>query len=207
MIDDFSNFLAEIGEEYNKLSDMWLKNDNYKKINLRKIIVNKIDETDGVYETILLYRSFINENIIDFTIAMQKYNREISTISARIKSPNSIEYKIKNYIENHENGTTPINKCFNDLFGIRIIYDNDIEYDEINKIISGCKYKCKCKIKCNDVVRNEYKAIHIYFMRDRYTFPWELQIWTKNRENSNMESHAKYKQEYTKWERENKGGV
>lgn len=51
-----------------------------------------------------------------------------------------------------------------------------------------------------------YKAIHVYFNKDNYAFPWELQIWNKQDEENNLESHKKYKQDYIKWESENKGG-
>lgn len=36
-----------------------------------------------------------------------------------------------------------------------------------------------------------------------YKFQWELQLWDKEHEKINLESHARYKQDYTKWEQEN----
>ena len=42
---------------------------------------------------------------------------------------------------------------------------------------------------------------------DNYIFPWELQIWRIEDSNLNKISHRKYKQAYTKWEKEfRKGG-
>jgi len=62
------------------------------------------------------------------------------------------------------------------------------------------------KLKCRDASKRGYKATHIYFKQDNLNFPWELQIWNKKDEINNIISHEKYKQDYVKWERENKGG-
>lgn len=61
-------------------------------------------------------------------------------------------------------------------------------------------------LKCIDSSKKEYKATHIYFKQDNFNFQWELQIWNKIDEVNNIISHEKYKQDYAKWERENKGG-
>lgn len=115
-------------------------------------------------------------------------------------SKNSIEFKIENYIKNHEDGKIPINKCFNDLFGIRIICNEELSFDKIVKLINN-KYS---NLKCIDSSKNEYKATHIYFKKDNFTFQWELQVWNKTDEIRNINSHEKYKQDYIKWENENK---
>ena len=62
-------------------------------------------------------------------------------------------------------------------------------------------------LKCIDSSKDVgYIATHIYFKKDNYSFPWELQIWDKTHENSNIMLHEQYKQDYIKWEEENKGG-
>ena len=61
-------------------------------------------------------------------------------------------------------------------------------------------------LKVIDSSKGEYKATHIYFRDGNYNFQWELQIWNKCDEATNIESHRKYKQEYVKWEKSNKGG-
>ena len=108
--------------------------------------------------------------------------------------------QIENYIKNHEEGKIPINKCFNDLFGIRIICNEELSFDKIVKLINN-KYS---NLKCIDSSKNEYKATHIYFKKDNFTFQWELQVWNKTDEIRNINSHEKYKQDYIKWENENK---
>lgn len=61
-------------------------------------------------------------------------------------------------------------------------------------------------LKVIDSSKLTYKAIHVYFKVDNYSFPWELQIWNKNDEMNNIYSHQKYKQDYVRWEKESKGG-
>ena len=153
-------------------------------------------------ETIFNYREFINENNIQLVMDFKQFNSEISKVNIRAKTKNSIEFKIKNYNDNHENGKIPIEKCLNDLFGIRIICSQKLNYDEIVNFI---KEKNK-KLKCIDSSKKDYKATHIYFKQDNFNFQWELQIWNKEDETNNINSHEKYKQDYVKWEKENKGG-
>ena len=122
-------------------------------------------------------------------------------MNARVKNRNSIEYKIKNYIENHENVKITINKCLNDLFGIRIICKDQIDFSQINHLVKE-KYD---KLKCIDSSKIEYKATHIYFKQSNFEFQWELQLWNEDDEINNIRSHEKYKQDYVRWEKENKG--
>lgn len=135
---------------------------------------------------------------------MQTEDFKNCKINTRVKTQNSIEFKTKNYSENHENGKVPINKCFNDLFGIRIILEQNLKHKDIQSFIKE-KHK---DLKCIDSSKKEgnYKATHVYFSTNNYTFPWELQIWNKADEENNLKSHEKYKQDYVKWEAENKGG-
>ena len=95
------------------------------------------------------------------------------TVTARVKAQNSIEFKIQNYkTERHELGKVPINKCVNDLFGVRIILEIPLTFDQIHAFIDdsfGGKYKCI------DSSKGDYKAVHLYFQADNQSFPWELQ--------------------------------
>ena len=59
-------------------------------------------------------------------------------------------------------------------------------------------------LKCINSSKDEYNATHIYFKKDNYTFQWELQVWNKVDEANNINSHERYKQDYVKWENENK---
>ncbi len=125
----------------------------------------------------------------------------VNTVNTRVKALNSIQDKIEKYENKKESGKIPIKKCLNDIFGLRIILNNSISYDEIIKYIEE-NYPY---LKCIKAFRGSYKAIHVYFGNDdNMKFQWELQIWNKEDEHTNLISHAKHKQEYTKWEIENK---
>lgn len=60
---------------------------------------------------------------------------DVSRISVRIKQLNSIEYKIYRYNVGELRGKVPINKCLNDLFGMRIIMDDSFTHDDLKEHI------------------------------------------------------------------------
>lgn len=194
--------INHIQYEYDNINNSWKKSKNYEKINLKKSLIKDLNSRDRIMDTIFEYRDYINKNIINFSLNIQRCCFSTVRINTRVKAQNSIEYKIYNYQENHENGNIPINKCLNDIYGIRIITNKKVKYEDIQKIVSE-KYK---NLKCIDSSKGSYKATHIYFKDDNCSFPWELQIWNQEDEKSNLESHKKYKQGYTKWENESKGG-
>ena len=202
MSDELDKLINFIQIEYMKLTNKWEQSDNYIKINLKNNQVCDILEDKLILDTIVNYREFINRNSIKLLMDLKKFNSQKATVNVRTKAKNSIEFKIRNYIKNHENGKIPISKCFNDLFGIRIICSEEIIFNEILNLIKT-KY---INLKCIDSSKNDYKAIHIYFKKDNFTFQWELQIWKKVDEEKNINSHEKYKQDYVRWENENKGG-
>ena len=119
-----------------------------------------------------------------------------TVITSRIKQLNSIEYKIERYQKGDLAGGMPINKCLNDLFGVRIIIDEIYDDKELREYLAE-RYP---KLKVIDSSKDRYKATHLYFYNDNYSFPWELQIWKKVDESGNLLSHKKYKQGYTIWE-------
>ena len=202
MFEELEKLIDFIQIEYIEFNKKWENSNNYSKINLRNNLVCDLLSNELILDTIFNYREFINESNIQLLMDFKQFNTENSKVNIRTKTKNSIEYKIKNYTENHENGKIPIDKCLNDLFGIRIIMNNRLDYNQIINFISK-KYK---NLKCIDSSKKEYKATHVYFKQDNFNFQWELQIWNKEDENNNINSHEKYKQDYVKWEKENKGG-
>lgn len=202
MLEELDKLINFIQTEYIQLTTKWEQSDYYTKINLRNTQVCNLVENKLVLDEIVNYREFINQNNIQLIMDFKKFNSENVTVNIRTKAKNSIEFKIENYIKNHEKGKVPISKCFNDLFGIRIICSEKLSFDKILKLIND-KYD---NLKCIDSTKNDYKATHIYFKKDNYAFPWELQVWNKIDEVNNIISHEKYKQDYVRWENENKGG-
>ena len=202
MLEELEKLISFIEQEYIEFNERWKASQLYSEVNLRKNEVYQIEEDKDILNRIFDYRKFLNENNINLIINVRRFNTENVTVNIRTKTKNSIEYKIKNYIKNHENGKVPINKCLNDLFGIRIICSENFTK---NQIMNYIKEKNR-NLKCIDSSKGEYKAIHVYFKKDNFSFPWELQIWNKCNEETNIISHEKYKQDYAKWEQENKGG-
>ena len=130
MYEDLEKVIYMIKEEYSFLNLKWEVCDN-TKINLRKKLIKDVIKDNNIKSKIFEYRNFINYYIIDFSMKLQNEIFNESRINTRVKSQNSIEYKTKNYYENHEKGEIPINKCFNDLFGIRIILNGNFQHKEI----------------------------------------------------------------------------
>lgn len=200
MLEELDKLINFIQTEYIQLTNKWEQSDYYVKINLKSNQVCDLLQNKLILETIVNYREFINQNNIQLLMDFNKFNSENAKINIRTKAKNSIEFKIENYIKNHEGGRVPISKCFNDLLGIRIICKKELSFNEVLQLINT-KYD---NLKCIDSSKNEYKATHIYFRKDNYTFQWELQVWNKIDEIKNINSHEKYKQDYVRWENENK---
>lgn len=202
MNNELENLLEFIEKEYQMFCEKWQSSEGYLKINLKNNLVCDLPENEPIMDAVFSYREFINENNIQLLMDFKDFNTANAKVNIRAKTRNSIEYKIKNYIQNYECGKVPIEKCLNDLFGIRIICKKKITYNEIKEL--ACIKKMG--LKCIDSTKQDYKATHIYFKRDNFNFQWELQVWNQEDEMNNINSHEKYKQDYVKWERENKGG-
>lgn len=202
MLEELNELIIFTQEKYNALTKQWNNSNLYTTVNLRNTTVKEINDNNEILNTILNYRSFINNYGLELKLNFNNLNIN-SEINTRVKAQNSIEYKINNYTKSHENGNIPIYKCLNDIYGIRIIFKEEINYETIKNFI---KTKYNKKLKCIDSSKEVgYVATHIYFQKNNFSFPWELQIWDKKHEKSNILLHEQYKQDYAKWEKENKG--
>ena len=196
---ELNKLIFLIQKEYEEINNKWILSNDYVELNMKKIQVDDVYKDETLLLHIFNYRIFINDNISEMMENIQK-KFFLNTVNTRVKSTNSIQFKIQNYVRNHENGKVPLKKCLNDIFGIRMIFNDDINYKEIKEFINN-NYP---SLKCIKSVKQKYNAVHIYFGNDNNkNFQWELQLWDKKHEKSNLESHAMYKQDYTKWEQEN----
>ncbi len=202
MFATLNKLIQMIEIEYKKEASNWEKCDSYQKVNLKKKTINDLAQTGELLPLVFAYRLFINQTINTFSFDLQNNDFGKCKINTRIKAQNSIEYKFKNYKQNHENGNISINKCFNDIYGLRIILESYISHEKIRDWIK----ENHINLKCIDSSKNKYIATHVYFKKDNFSFPWELQIWNKKDEEENILSHKMYKQDYIKWENNNKGG-
>ncbi len=202
MFEDLEKLIIAIQYNYDRICDMW-SNTEASRINLKKKQVIDARENSEILDSIWQYRALINAELINVMFDLNFIKYEKSSVTSRVKAQNSIEFKLDNYVTNHESGKIPLKKCLNDLLGIRIVIDDSFSHADVKQYMEE-KFP---QYKCIDSSKLSYIATHVYFENGNTFFPWELQIWTKKNEKSNLASHREYKQDYTKWERENRGGV
>lgn len=194
--------MEKICDIYYRLTLLWKKSYNGQfSFNQKKFIVKNIETNENVYNNSIQYREFLSENYDEICEVGL-----IPNIECRIKALNSIESKISGYSKSkkHEYGRIPFNKCLNDILGFRYITNNKYNIFEIKDLVT--KLKTDIKITPIVAIREDYKAIHIYFRLDNFSYQWELQIWNINDAATNLKSHEKYKQKYTTAEKEYKEG-
>lgn len=201
VFDDLKDLIDYIQTVYAEITDEW-RHGKSAKINLKKSQVSDIDVDGTIYKSIMEYVQLLNERSAGITLRLSFVCS--CQVTARVKAQNSIEYKIQSYkTDRHEFGKVPINKCVNDLFGVRIILESPLTFEEIHAFVEETY---RGKYRCIDSSKLDYKAVHLYFRENNHSFPWELQIWNRYDVESNFASHRKYKQEYTTWEKESKEG-
>lgn len=202
MFDSLGKLIEFVDAYYKEVNVQWNQQFSGKVVNLKKKLVFDIRKDMDIFDMIMEYRSFVNQATIDFLLQLSDMNLEAATVTSRVKAQNSIEFKIDSYIKDHQSGKIPIKKCLNDLFGVRIVLDKVFSYDDVELYVS----KTFPLYKCINSSKQDYIATHIYFEEGNFSFPWELQVWAKENEKRNYASHKEYKQDYTRWEKENKGG-
>lgn len=115
----------------------------------------------------------------------------------RVKEILSIDDKIRRYKADPKKnyGSVIVHKALNDLYGARVILDYDFDFDELTEDIKNVFATTYTINACND---RGYKAVHVYVKCKKGHFRWELQIWNRNDEKTNIKLHEEYKREYIK---------
>ena len=127
---------------------------------------------------------------------------EILSFETRIKNISSIFAKIYFYNNSKdEKGKVCINKCLNDLYGIRIAVPY-MFFNKLTNFINVFKKENNLKWKYYDASKNGYRAMHLYVYNNNKQVRWEIQFWLKRDYTNNRIAHAKHKQAYTTWEKE-----
>ena len=208
--------LKLIEESINKINEIYLKVSKQWDKDLSKLTFNQSTTqikdmfskgnkslSISILYSIVSYANFLNTNV---NLDLLKLAQEKIISHTRVKQLNSILFKSLSY-ENKKvsgtNGSISINKCFNDLFGMRIITENNFDFDTISNFI----HKKFPELKCINSDKSDYRATHIYFKVDNFHYQWELQIWYNGFAESNYKSHKKHKQKYTVWEKEFKSMI
>lgn len=198
-MEELCEIIKEIMRQYSIINECLKNASFYNPLNLKRKTIKDVYNDNKFYIYISKFRDYLNDNITESSNSIINCQSKYR-VTTRVKTLNSIQYKIKNYYMNHENGNIPIKKCLNDIFGIRIIINDDLNINIIDYISVAFP-----NIKVINSSKMNYKAIHVYFGNeiDNTCFQWELQIWNESDEQTNLKSHNIYKQDYVKWEKEN----
>lgn len=122
--DELKDLIDYIQSAYTEVTDEWLRSTSVKT-NLKKSQVADIDADGAIYRSIMEYVQLLNDRSADITLQLSSVCS--CMVTARVKAQNSIEYKIQTYkTDRHEFGRVPINKCINDLFGVRIFLGSPV---------------------------------------------------------------------------------
>ena len=108
------------------------------------------------------------EEINSFIFFLTENESKISH-EHRIKSLQSCSLKYEKYFP-----STEVEKAFNDVLGIRIIIDDYTIVDRI-ELPNNVKVADMRHGKVND---DGYRAIHMYYQKDHYHYPVEMQFMT-----------------------------
>ena len=211
VISKIKDLLANTIDLHDIVSLKWqtyAKEQDIQIFNQKAMRVSKIDD-NGLIDTVIEYDRYLT-NLEELRI-FSEFDCPGFIVNTRIKAQNSILDKLDDYCTYSDHkGEVPVNKCFNDLFGIRIITDcQDLTYDDIEQCVRP--YDClsiEDKSFSKGVSKANYIAVHIYFKgkgpneERNKKFRWELQIWTKQQEANNQKLHLKHRFKYRDWESE-----
>ena len=194
---------------HEQLSCEWIdfcRNNDIVLFNQKKEKVAHIEKYPEIMDSIRAYVEYLNERGFVNTF---EYAEEGFTVTSRVKNVNSINEKYEEYCNfRDEKGEVQINKCFNDLFGIRVIIDcGELDFDDISNRFGNRGFVIEEKNERHTTLGHSYIATHIYFKyeNEEYknkTFRWELQIWKSQNETSNQDSHKNHRYRYKEWESE-----
>lgn len=200
MFNELGQVILYIQEYYSLVNERWESKFGNKKVNFRHRTIKHVKDEPEIYKELVMYREFLAVQTFDFD---PELTNEDVTITSRTKAYNSMYYKVEKNLRGNLKGNVPISKVLNDLFGIRIIFSEEVTFEKVKEYINDNFPN----LKCINSTKNGYNGIHIYFQKDNYSHTWELQVWSKHNQKSNLELHKLYKQDYLKWEKGIEGGV
>lgn len=99
----------------------------------------------------------------------------------RIKSIQSCLLKYDKYYP-----ATPVEKAFNDMLGIRIVVDS---YDCLDEIYVPEDVRI-VDMRNGKAIDDGYRAIHLYFQKDHFHYPIEIQIMSSKDHQFNVWLHT-----------------
>ena len=198
VLEEILDLAKKINDLHKVFGDEWFDENsiNLKKQRIEHVCFDGPLIDPEFYSYIIQYiqdlTDFSLENIYSIDCPYRVINRT--------KNPDSIVAKLIYYRhEKAEKGIVSINKCLNDLMGLRVFVENYNHKENFTKL---CEVLAKEAIKVHNSCKGQYKATHLYFQNENNKlFPWELQIWNTEDEEENIHSHQIHKQDYTNWPR------
>lgn len=206
-IQQYENIIKILIESHSSHTGKWIASSGFTHYNLKKTrvsdIIDKSDEgafyvDNDFFKYIFLYKT----NLMDLyvNIIREVKSKYACNFYGRIKNEDSILNKLQKK-RTEQNGQFSINKVLNDLLGFRMIdknYEHNVE--QLILYLNELKEKEGFRITHKERVNGDYRGYHVYFMgKDSRFFPLELQLWDKNNEIINLDSHETYKKDYTIW--------
>lgn len=156
-------------EELDKLSYTSTLGTSLKQISLRKTELQKILEDIDRWRTHRV-EMLVNEHLIGM----------------RFKSDDSIMRKYEKTLKTGGG----FKQCFNDVLGFRMQLDEyPTEFPEYFRVVD---------LRDGKQIDDGYRAIHLYYQRDSYSYPIEIQLWCGREHQFNIWAHKhtyKYKNE------------
>ena len=121
-------------------------------------------------------RKFNQEELFDEIDRMISYFTEIATediltTENRVKSLQSCKLKYEKYFP-----STPVEKTFNDVLGLRLVID---DYDLVDRLVAPESARI-VDMRNGKAEDDGYRAIHVYYQKDHWHYPIEIQFVTPN---------------------------
>lgn len=120
-------------------------------------------------------RKFDKQEIINELLDIKEFYESSELLksvqfSYRVKSVQSCILKYNKYYPN-----TEVNKCYNDILGIRIIVS---DYDEI--LINNMDVFRVADMRNGKVNDDGYRGVHLYYQKSNRHYPIEIQVNSKD---------------------------
>lgn len=206
-LDEFTMRLMELLRDtvslYGEVCGTWdayASDNGLEPVNLKSRQVRDMRDDSVLYDVVLCHDLFLDG--LGLPDRYRAYDTEEFDVKSRVKMRNSVSAKMRRYTSMEHQGKVGLNKCYNDLFGIRVIGDIPMTHDELCRTVFR-----EFGLKCIDSTKYDpesgeptYIATHVYISVDNRHFPWELQIWQRRDAESNYTSHEAHKQGYSVWE-------
>lgn len=154
----------------------------FTDLGLTESLLNELSFRSSINRS--LNKLNVTEDIVDIvtadahayeTILMSKGLTVIGA-NTRVKTPDSIRRKVLRY------PNLRFQSIFNDILGIRLrVPDYNLEYPEYFRVVDMTAGKK------ND---DGYRAVHLYYKKDNYHYPIEVQLWSEADYEFNSWSHA-----------------